>query len=595
MQEKARLAGAQVARLREDAAGPRVGILQERGRVSFEIQGVLPPEGDRLLRLDADDVVAEGAQADRLGDRPPSWLGQVLAASGDLREGALDRLVDEVVDVDDDALPRRHAALREADEGIVDRLRGPVDPHELEGRLESLEAELLILPEDVDRAIAPFHLAQVIREVPRRVERRPAARHEEVLRGVALEPEAAEVEIMGAVLLLAQGEEALDDAMDAAVQDEVALPEERVERDAEPRQDRDDAIEDAVPDRADRPGELRVAALEAIDEGLDLLPEGGILLQERIRPLVQSDVSPFDPLFRLILGGRLEVGDGPVQQDHLLADIVHVILPLHGMSRVAEEATEGVSEERVAGTSDVERASRIHARMFQEYPFRPCGRGPVPIAHQANRGQDEFGKGGRVDPEVDVRPFRAQRFERRHGAHASPARGDVRRRGFQFLGPGMGREGKEAAALGGLFEGSRRLDVQRGLNGPSDPFRHLSELGPRVVAHHVTRNRRMAAMPPNARRRSCPSSESFEMSSTFVPICAAIIVRSSMSSRLSTTVSGPPSFGHVGSSPASSMVFSPSQSPFAHRNLARAFRSPSETKRVSTAPSRRAFRTWSSP
>src|SRR5438477_308679 len=90
------VSGAHVARLREDATGPGVGILQEGGGVPFEIQGVLPPERDRFLRLNADDVVAEGAQADCLGDRPPSWLGEVCPASRDLREGALDRFVDEV-------------------------------------------------------------------------------------------------------------------------------------------------------------------------------------------------------------------------------------------------------------------------------------------------------------------------------------------------------------------------------------------------------------------------------------------------------------------------------------------------------------------
>src|SRR5204862_2528138 len=120
------------------------------------------------------------------------------------------------------------------------------------------------------------------------------------------------------------------------------------ERDTEPRQDRDDAMDDAVPDRADRPGELPIAALEAIDQGLDLLPEGGILLEERIRPLIQSDISPFDALLRLILGGRLEVRDGPIQQDHLLADVVLVVLQFHLVSSVAGDETKGYSTKGVA-------------------------------------------------------------------------------------------------------------------------------------------------------------------------------------------------------------------------------------------------------
>src|SRR5207247_2285498 len=46
---------------------------------------------------------------------------------------------------------------------------------------------------------------------------------------------------------------------------------------------------------------------------------------------------------------------------------------------------------------------------------------------------------------------------------------------------------------------------------------------------------------------------------------------------------------------SSATVFSPSQSPLAHRSLRRDFRSPSEMRRVWTAPSWSAWRTWSSP
>src|SRR5881628_409578 len=134
-----------------------------------------------------------------------------------------------------------------------------------------------------------------------------------------------------------------------------------------------------------------------------------------------------------------------------------------------------------------------------------------------------------------------------------------------------------------------------GLDGAPDPLRAIPELGPWVVAHHVTRYLRTAATPPNALRRSCPSSESFEMSSTVVPIPPASEVRSSMRSRFSTTVRVPPSFGHAGSSPSSATVFSPSQSPLAQRSLSRDLRRPSEMRSVSTAPSCNACRTWSSP
>src|SRR5207249_431108 len=82
----------------------------------------------------------------------------------------------------------------------------------------------------------------------------------------------------------------------------------------------------------------------------------------------------------------------------------------------------------------------------------------------------------------------------------------------------MGREGEQAMVGRGLLEDPGRRDLEFGLDGAPDPLRAVPELGPWVVAHHATRYRRIAAIPPNARKRSWPSSESFEMSSTAAPI-----------------------------------------------------------------------------
>src|SRR3989440_4710400 len=60
MDEKAVICPAASVRLGEDAAGPRMRVLDEGRGVPFEVQGLLPPERDGLLRLDPDDVVSDG-------------------------------------------------------------------------------------------------------------------------------------------------------------------------------------------------------------------------------------------------------------------------------------------------------------------------------------------------------------------------------------------------------------------------------------------------------------------------------------------------------------------------------------------------------
>src|SRR5207247_1137991 len=63
MGEAVELARAPSFGFREDAARPSVRVLEERRRISLEVEGLLPPEQDRFLRLDADDVVPDRAAA----------------------------------------------------------------------------------------------------------------------------------------------------------------------------------------------------------------------------------------------------------------------------------------------------------------------------------------------------------------------------------------------------------------------------------------------------------------------------------------------------------------------------------------------------
>src|SRR2546425_2303874 len=289
------------------------------------------------------------------------------------------------------------------------------------------------------------------------------------------------------------------------------------------------------------------------------------------------------------------MGDGPVQQDHLASDVVHEVLARDLVPGRAHEAYEGVPEERVAGPADMQRPGGVRARVLEQDPLLPRRRGAVCLTIGTDGGEDQLREGGRIHGEVDVRAGGPEWSERGHRLDARGALRDRRRRRFQLLGPSMRGEGEEAVVGGGLLECPGRGDAEFGLDGAPDPLRAIPELGPWVVAHHVTRYLRMAAMPPNALRSSCPSSESFEMSSTVVPIPPAIAVRSSMRSWFSTTVRAPPSFVHGGNSPSSATVFSPSQSPSVQRSLSRDLRRPSEMRSVSTAPSCNACRTWSSP
>jgi len=200
--EQARVAGSARVRLREDAARAGVRVLEERRGVALEVERLLPPEHNRFLRLHADDVVPDRADANRLRDLPLLCLREVVPPFRDLRVCTLYRFVDQVVQVDATSLAGRHPALREVHKGVEDRLRLPLDAHELERRLQPQERELVVLADEVDRDVATAHLVQVIRDVARRVEGGPVAADEEIFRGVPFEAECAQIDVTRAVLLL---------------------------------------------------------------------------------------------------------------------------------------------------------------------------------------------------------------------------------------------------------------------------------------------------------------------------------------------------------------------------------------------------------
>src|SRR3989454_4454392 len=105
----------------------------------------------------------------------------------------------------------------------------------------------------------------------------------------------------------------------------------------------------------------------------------------------------------------------------------------------------------------------------------------------------------------------------------------------------MRGEREQAAVLGGFLKDPRSGHAQAGLDRVADPLRLFAKIRPGVVPHHVTRYRRIAATPPNPRRRSWPSSESFEMSSTEGPMPSAGAPGAAINARCPAPGSAPPS------------------------------------------------------
>src|SRR5438309_3144895 len=372
MDQEAVIRPAASVRLGEDATGPRMRVLDEGRRVPFEVQGLLPPERDGLLRLDPHDVVPDGRDPDRLGDLPLLGLGQVRATLRDLRVGAVEGLVNQVVEVHDPSLPRRHATLGQVHERVEDRLRSPINPHKSERGFEPLERELVILAEDVDRDIAPPHLAQMVRDVPRRVQGCPVLAHEHVLRGIAFEAERADVDEAGRILLLAQRHESLNDSLHAPVEDRVALPEEGIERHIHAAEAVEDALQDRLADLANVLRQPDVSALEPLGELLDLPLERLVLFEPLARLLVQLHVAVLEALLR-ILGLPRKMRHRPVQEDHLAADVVHQVLAFDREADESQQADESVPQERIPRAADVEGSCRIRTRVLQEDPLLLAG------------------------------------------------------------------------------------------------------------------------------------------------------------------------------------------------------------------------------
>ena len=430
MDEEARVPGARgTSRLVEDSARAGMGVLEEWRGASFEVEGLLPPEQDPLLRLDPRDVVPDCAHPDELRDLPLPRFGEVLPPLGDLRVRPVDGLVEEVVEVHDEALPRGQATLRQAHERVEEGLWGPVDPEEPERGLEPLERELLVLPEDVDRDVASFHLVEVVRDVPSRVERRPMAGHEEVLRRVPFEAVSAQVEVARTVLLAAPRREALDDVLDPSIEDEVALPEEGVVRHVDAGEGLENPAEDPLGDLTDLAGEGGVPPLEPLDELHDLRIELGPLLEERGSLLVvlhEAVVVLLSVRGSHVLRGQ--VFRRPVLEDHLLPDVVHEVLPRDPAPREAEDPRKGVPVDRVPRAADVNRPRRVDARVLKEDPFGTLGRYPVGLPHRPHGGEDERREGPGVLSEVHVGTLSDEGRERGRGGPARDVRGDLVRR-----------------------------------------------------------------------------------------------------------------------------------------------------------------------
>ena len=151
----------------------------------------------------------------------------------------------------------------------------------------------------------------------------------------------------------------------------------------------------------------------------------GVALELGARLLVQLHVAVLDPLPR-IRRVLAEMSHGPIEQDHLAADVIHEVFARDVVAGHPHEADEGVSEERVAGPAHVQRPGGVRARVLEEDPFLPDRRRPICLAIGPDPGEDQLREGGRVHGEVHVRALGPQRSE---GGPRFHARRAVRDRG----------------------------------------------------------------------------------------------------------------------------------------------------------------------
>jgi len=221
-----------------------MGVLNEGGAVALKVQGLLPLEHQLLLRLHPDDVVSDRPHANVPGDPALPFLVEVGAAGADLLVGPVHRLLQQIIQIDHDALPRGHTPLWKGDERIEDALRGPIASQDPQGAGELLLPQLLVLPQDVEDLIRPLELVQMVRQVPSGVEGRAILPGEEEAGVPPVYAKPLQVQVIGAVLdrRIGGGLEPLHHPVGAAVQDELGLIDVAVQVHVRPAQ----ALLDAV-------------------------------------------------------------------------------------------------------------------------------------------------------------------------------------------------------------------------------------------------------------------------------------------------------------------------------------------------------------
>ena len=477
----------ETARLVEDPACPRVRVLEEGRRVPLEVQGFLPTERDLLLRLHADDVVAERRDSHGLRDLSHPRLGQLGASAPHLVQGPRDRLLNQVVHRDDAPAAGRHRALRKDDIRVEHGLRLPL-AEQAEGRPELLELEAVVFPEDRDRHVAAGELVQVVRDVPRRVEARPVALRDEPLRLPPLDAVRCHVDEVRAVLLagVRQVRQSIHDGRDLPLENEFALPEEAIESHANSFQGLQGSGEDAAGDIADLPRKLRVAAFEPPDQRVHFLADAGVLLCELVRLHVVREERVV--LFLGVRGTHLlrgEAGDAPVHQDHLLADVVHEVLRRHGVPREPKDAGEAVADDRVPRAADVDRPRGVHARVFKEDALLLGVTPAIRLAGLADGPEGLGGEGRRVHAEVHVSARGGSpRDESALGECGREPRCDGLRGLEHALPIHEAPEGKVAEALVRLLPGhGDRRDLQGQRSPCSEGLGFVEDLPPGIAGH----------------------------------------------------------------------------------------------------------------